>query len=180
MENTGSTGSLVTLVTEGGLDSRSFVFYTNIIGLASRRVKEEGGMAKFKAGDAVCFMDRVGPDVTGEVECVLEGEGVDGEACYVINAVFQNPQQVSRTERELVLAPTGKAFSFAYADGRGVSVNMFATRAARDAAVRVLLEGDFEEGERPFAEDATAEEAWAAFCNADTPDFFLAFGELEA
>lgn len=68
-------------------------------------------------------------------------------------------------------------FVYAYADCKGVSVNLFRTRQERDTAVRDLLSADFEEP--PFPPTATAEAAWAAAEEyLVAPDFELAFGEL--
>ena len=72
-------------------------------------------------------------------------------------------------------------FAYAYSDGRGVSVNLFATREARDAAVRDMLSADFEgtDIEVCFAPDATAYEAWTAYVeHSGGPDFYLDFAEL--
>lgn len=73
-------------------------------------------------------------------------------------------------------------YVYAYSDYTGVSVNLFATRLERDAAVRDLLSDDFSEDDLvPFASTATAQEAWDAYTAATACcDFRLAFGELWA
>lgn len=72
-------------------------------------------------------------------------------------------------------------YVYAYADGSGVSVNLFRTELERDQAVYDLLAADYEDV--PFGRPGqdSAEDMWVKYCTHDYtnhPDFNLAFGNL--
>lgn len=74
-------------------------------------------------------------------------------------------------------------YAFAYADGSGVSVNLFRTQEERDQAVYDLLANDFHNGDErpPFGNPGQddAETMWVKYCAVGMhPDFNLAFGDL--
>lgn len=73
-------------------------------------------------------------------------------------------------------------YAWAYADGRGVSVNLARTALERDQDVYAFLADDYNETEehipfgRPGQDDA--ETMWVKHCAVMKPDYNLAFGNL--